>query len=206
MPSRSQFRGIPLFQEQIPIRSETCELCNNHCRLRIAAVQGETVAYGFLCGRDYETKRFVQRDSTSFDFLKEHRRIWRSMDAGKYEEDRAKGNGRQPDQTSQRQTVIVGLPAALHLLEELPLWRRFFSELGVQTLTSEDFNHSLEKGKDIMGAEFCAPVAVLHGHVRLLAKSCDRVFLPIYMEAPKSGAAQLGKIQRFYCYYTQFVP
>ena len=31
----SAFRGLGLSRERIPIRTETCELCTNHCRLRI---------------------------------------------------------------------------------------------------------------------------------------------------------------------------
>ncbi len=51
----SAFRGLGLHRKRIPLRSETCDLCTNHCKLSVAQVEGDTVAYGFLCGRDYET-------------------------------------------------------------------------------------------------------------------------------------------------------
>ena len=66
-----------------PCASETCALCGNHCRLRIATVAGETVAYGFLCGRDYDASRYVDRNTSGFDLLKERAQgICRRRDAG----------------------------------------------------------------------------------------------------------------------------
>ncbi len=67
----STFLGLAALREPIPVRAETCTLCGNHCRLRIATVGGETVAYGFLCGRDYDQRRFVDRNSSGFDLLRE---------------------------------------------------------------------------------------------------------------------------------------
>lgn len=53
--AHSSFRGLELWKQDIPIRTEVCELCTNHCKLKIAEIGNETEAYGFLCGRDYET-------------------------------------------------------------------------------------------------------------------------------------------------------
>jgi predicted nucleotide-binding protein (sugar kinase/HSP70/actin superfamily) len=61
---------------------------------------------------------------------------------------------------------------------------------------------ALADGKEVEGAEFCAPVAALHGHVRRL--ECDAVFLPLYLEAGRGRAA--GRYPRACCYYTQFAP
>ena len=52
------------------------------------------------------------------------------------------------------------------------------------------------------GAEFCAPMAALHGHVRYLMDRSDYIFLPFYLE--KKAAAK--GVRRQYCYYTQFSP
>lgn len=57
LQQNSQFHGFGLWKKEIPIRQEVCELCQNHCKLTIASVDGQTLAYGFLCGRDYETKK-----------------------------------------------------------------------------------------------------------------------------------------------------
>jgi predicted nucleotide-binding protein (sugar kinase/HSP70/actin superfamily) len=188
MPARSRFRGIGLYRDKIPVRSETCQLCTNHCRLRIAEVQGQTVAYGFLCGRDYDAKRFISSNASGFDMIREYRRVF----------------GNQKKSSGILSPPTVGLPAALHLLEELPLWERFFSELGICTQTSEKYGQGLKAGKEVTGAEFCAPITVLHGHARYLAGSCDALFLPVYLDA--ASRERQKKRLRYYCYYTQFAP
>jgi predicted CoA-substrate-specific enzyme activase len=198
LPDRSRFRGIELYRESIPVRSETCPLCNNHCRLRIAEVQGQTVAYGFLCGRDYQVKRYVSKNRSGFDVLREYRRSFQEQT----QEPKPTQNPKQ--EPTHREAPTIGIPAALHLLDELPLWKRFFTELGIQITTSEGYAEALKSGKELTGAEFCAPVTALHGHARHLAPSCDYLFLPVYLEAA-SGQRQTGAL-RHYCYYTQFVP
>jgi predicted CoA-substrate-specific enzyme activase len=188
LPDRSRFRGIDLYRQSIPVRSEICPLCNNHCRLRIAEVQGQTVAYGFLCGRDYQAKRYISKNRSGFDLVREYQRSFR-----------------EPEHESTKLTSpIIGIPAALHLLDELPLWKRFFAELGIQVITSEGYMEALKSGKELTGAEFCAPITALHGHALHLAPSCDFLFLPVYLEAA-SQQRQNGRL-RHYCYYTQFAP
>ncbi|MCK4812604.1 MAG: CoA activase, partial [Candidatus Marinimicrobia bacterium] len=56
------FKGINIYKENIPVRSEICDLCLNHCRIRIASIKDEEVAYGFLCGRDYSVKKYVRKE------------------------------------------------------------------------------------------------------------------------------------------------
>ena len=53
---RSGFRGLALCREEMPVENEVCEICHNHCKICKVIVQGETVVFGFLWGRDYETK------------------------------------------------------------------------------------------------------------------------------------------------------
>ena len=185
---RSAFRGIGLYREDIPVETEICNLCNNHCRIRIATVMGEKVAYGFLCGRDYDVKRYVNRNRSGFDLLRERRRIF------KLPEDitpPAYAGG-----------ITVGIPASLHLFDEIPLWRYFFEKLGIKTITSETFTDAVKVGKSLAGAEFCAPMSAMHGHVKYLAERADYIFLPYYLESrvkPKDT-------NRYYCYYTQYSP
>jgi predicted CoA-substrate-specific enzyme activase len=181
----STFRGLALHRSRIPIRSETCELCPNHCKLSVAEVEGETVAYGFLCGRDYHTRRHVSADASGFDLLKVRRRAYPA-----------------PPVREPRVPVRIGLPAGLHLFEDLPFWRHFFQRLGIRTLTSERCEDPVKQGRLLAGAEFCAPLTALHAHVRWLLDRTDFVFLPFYLEkkpAPKGGRRQ-------FCYYTQFAP
>lgn len=214
LPERTGFRGIDLFREPISVRAETCELCANHCKIQVAEVQGSTVAYGFLCGREYDQKKRLGRNRSGFDMLREYRRA-----AGDPGEGAGLGQpGAIPDRTiaavSQadnprecsvsKQAVRVGIPAALYLLEEIPLWSHFFSKLGVETVTSETFHEALKLGRQVSAAEFCAPITALHGHALWLAERCDRVFLPIAIEGPREERE--SDRLRYHCYYSQFAP
>jgi predicted CoA-substrate-specific enzyme activase len=181
----TRFLGLAGLRSDIPVRTETCALCRNHCRLRIATVGAETVAYGFLCGRDYAVERFVDRDRSGFSLQKERRRAFEAVFPTPVD-----GSKTGP---------LVGIPAALGLYGQLPFWKGFFAALGVRTFTSEGFASGIDVGREVQGAEFCAPLAALHGHVRYLSDKVDWIFLPVLLE--EDGP---HRDPRVYCYYTQF--
>lgn len=176
----SRFKGLRLYKKDIPVKSEVCELCTNHCKITIADVDGESVAYGFLCGRDYDTKKYINNNLSGFDLLKERKKV--------FSFDRAK------------EYVTIGIPSALHLYEDLPMWKYFFDQLSVKTMTSEPYTDAVKEGKRMAGAEFCAPLTALHGHVKYLLDRADYVFMPFYLEK-KQGEKN---VRRQFCYYTQF--
>jgi predicted CoA-substrate-specific enzyme activase len=181
----TRFRGLQVYEHDIPLRSETCNLCTNHCKLTVAEIDGTREAYGFLCGRDYSTKHFVDNNRAGFDLLRERARVFAVNGAPDYKE-----------------AFTIGIPTALHLLEDLPFWQFFFDELGIQTVTSRDRGERLKDGRRLAGAEFCAPMTALHGHVNDLADRSDYIFLPFYLD--KKGRHKGPRRQ--YCYYTQFAP
>ena len=168
------------------METESCELCLNRCTISVATVNGEKLAYGFLCGRDYETKKFVSKGGQQFDLMKVRKRFLKETDPAPGDQMRT-----QPS---------IGLPATLHLVEDLSFWRLFFRELGIGVQTSEGFKDSLKTGKKIAGAEFCAPIDSMYGHVTHMAETCDYVFMPVYLESRKSP----GENDQNFCYYTQY--
>ena len=183
--AKSRFRGLHLFRSDIPVRTEICELCSNHCKLTIAVINNEEVAYGFLCGRDYQTPKYVAPAKEGFRLLQEYRR---SFDSG-------------PEEPL-GSDITVGIPAALHMFEEIPFWRLFFRDLGINLVTSSTDKTLLKAGKHLAGAEFCAPIESMYGHVKALTEKADYIFLPVYIETRDRSAAR----ERNYCYYTQFSP
>ena len=185
MPAqKTTFQGIDLYKRNIPITSEVCQLCTNHCKITVAAVGRQKVAYGFLCGRDYDTEGYVDNNRSGIDLLKTRKRVFKVPAPGR-----------------ESGPVTIGLPAALHMREDLPFWKHFFHTLSIPTLTSERLRASVKIGKHLAGAEFCAPMAALHGHVAHLLEKTDFVFLPFYLEQKSEGEGR-----RQYCYYTQFSP
>lgn len=181
----SRFRGLDLYHQEIPLRSEVCSLCSNHCKLTVAEISGETVAYGFLCGRDYATPKFVNKTNGAFDPLRQQRKAFTF-------------DGRPTDPGE----ITIGIPAALHLVEDLQVWKCFFNRLGINVVTSEGFKDGVKAGKNLTGAEFCAPITDLHGHARHLLAGCDHLFLPFYFEDKQREK----EVRRHYCYYTQYAP
>jgi len=188
--TETSFRGAGIYQDAIPLRTEVCELCTNHCKIRIAAVGNETVAFGFLCGRDYNNEKYVKTEGSGFNLIRERKRIY------KKEEEKVSAESNLP---------CIGIPAGLHLYDELYLWKRFFQKIGLPVITSEGQGDILQKGKQAAGAEFCAPVSELHGHVMYLLENSNFVFLPVFIEEKHKGAS-LPQERRNYCYYTQFSP
>jgi len=179
----SKFRGISLYKSTIPVESEICDYCTNHCKLSVVTIQNEKIAYGFLCGRDYQTKKYVGTESKAFHLIKQRKKSLKMPE-------------HKPDMNAQ----IIGIPAALHLVEDLFMWRYFFESLGFKVITSEKMKGSVEKGKILTSAEFCVPITSLHGHVDYLKDRCDFIFLPLYLEEKNRPKGT----RRHYCYYTQF--
>ncbi|TVQ22073.1 MAG: hypothetical protein EA382_12575 [Spirochaetaceae bacterium] len=187
----TSFRGLNLYREEIPVRSERCELCTNHCRLRIATVGDQQVAFGFLCGRDYETQSYVAARTSGFDLIAARARVDRAV----ANVDRVAADRPHDDAAP---VPVVGIPSALHLAEEHGYFRRVFAELGIPTVACRETATAVARGKKLEGAEFCSPIAAFHGHVAELLSTADLVFVPIVLERSD------GDRSRAYCYYTQF--
>ncbi len=202
----TSFRGIGLYGSEIPIRSERCTLCTNHCRLTIAEVAGTEVAYGFLCGRDYQTPSFVSANTSGFDLQATRRRLERDVagpPAARTAAIAAEAPPTASPGTDRTRPVCptVGIPSGLHLAEEFGFWQRVFREIGVPVVVPDRQRDSVSRGKQLQGAEFCSPVAAFHGQVAELLERSDLVFVPIHLERPDPD-----RRRRAYCYYTQFTP
>ena len=177
------FAGLDLYSKDIPVESEVCGLCANHCKITKAAVNGRTAAFGFLCGRDYDTQKKVDSNTSGFNLFEERKAIHAFTPAAS-------------------QGPMVGIPSALHVFDDVTMWRRFFDILGIRTITSQNYKTAIKDGKSLCRTDFCAPITALHGHVRYLLSKADYVFMPFYLEQKQNSR----KIRRQYCYYTQYAP
>jgi len=178
----TNFRGLDLYKKKIPVRAEICEICTNHCKLKVAEIDNEIEAYGFLCGRDYQVNKFVKNKSIDFQLIRKRKELVKFK------------------QRYHKNAISIGIPAGLHLFEEIPFWQQFFNLLGINTITSEDYHSAVKVGKNLCGAEFCAPITAMHGHVDYLKHKADYIFLPVYLQEIIEA-----KMSKQYCYYTQFV-
>ena len=180
--TNSQFRGVELYTKSIPIRSEICDICTNHCKLKVAEIDNNLEAYGFLCGRDYEGKKYATNKAIHFQLIKKREELFKFK------------------ATANKSDVSIGIPAGLYLFEELFFWQKFFDLLSIKTVTSQGYLNAIKDGKNLAGAEFCSPIAAMHGHVDYLRDKADYIFLPIYFEESRDT-----KSKKQYCYYSQFI-
>lgn len=178
----TKFRGLGLYKKSIPVTSEVCEICTNHCKLKVAEIDDQIEAYGFLCGRDYGIKNYIKNKSIPFQLIRKRDEVFKF---------KAKA-----DKTN----LSIGIPAGLFLYEEIFFWRIFFDLLSIRTVTSENYLTAVKDGKNLSSAEFCSPIAAMHGHVDYLFDKAEYIFLPVYLEESREA-----KTKKQYCYYTQFV-
>ncbi len=191
----TEFAGLDLHRTSIPVGREVCRLCANHCKLSVVEVDGRTVAFGFLCGRDYRTERYVDRNTSGFDLLTARRNVERTLQGNVSSEpieEKTLGAGAA--------SPTIGLPDGLFMTEDLAYWQVFFRVLGITTKTGRGLKNPIQRGKPLVGAEFCAPMSALHGRAAALLEEVDYLFLPTYLERKPEKSGALRK----FCYFSQF--
>ena len=185
----TQFKGIDLSRRKISLKSEHCDLCQNHCKITFVEIEGETErpSWGYMCGRDPEEKTVrVRRE------FQPVRRRQRLLFAG----------GDAPRRTA---TKTVGIPRALITYSLYPLWRRFFRELGFNVvLSSRTDEDTVRRGNELTAADFCFPIKVAHGHAARLAEDddIDFIFLPHLISAEKNRNVS----NSYFCPFVQSFP
>ncbi|MDR3177618.1 MAG: 2-hydroxyacyl-CoA dehydratase [Campylobacteraceae bacterium] len=75
----------------------------------------------------------------------------------------------------------IGIPRALNMYENYPLWFTFLTNIGFEvTLSDESSKAMLEKGFDTLPSDsLCYPAKLVHGHiVNLIEKGVEAIFYP----------------------------
>ena len=122
------------------------------------------------------TKRFMPDKSLGFNLIRKRKEVF--------------------DTRTQKhlESPVIGIPAGLHLFEEVPFWRKFFELLKINTITSEDCHTVVKDGKNLCSAEFCTPIAAMHAHVDYLQKRADYVFLPVYLSEGNENGLTISTV------------
>jgi predicted nucleotide-binding protein (sugar kinase/HSP70/actin superfamily) len=89
--------------------------------------------------------------------------------------------------------MVIGIPRGLHAYSHYPMWRRFLSALGVETivspLTTRDI---LAAGVKHAPSEICLPVKAYLGHVEWLKDRCDAILIPRVVCLRQDGRLRFG--------------
>ena len=141
-------------------KSTTCNLCGNHCNLTVNTFGGgKRFISGNRCDRPLGGKAGGELPNL-FRWKLEKLTSLKSV-PGK--------RGR------------IGLPLGLNMLENLPFWHTFFTELGFEVVTSDVSSRATYlKGQfSIPSDTVCYPAKLMHGHIAdLLEKGVKTIFYP----------------------------
>lgn len=77
----------------------------------------------------------------------------------------------------------IGIPKGLLYYKYHGFYQTFFTELGVEVITSSDTNKAtLDEGIKHTVDDACLPIKIFHGHVVELKDKCDKIFIPRIMQ------------------------
>lgn len=139
----------------------TCHACTAHCSLSILRFPN---GKSFLSGNKCDKPEGKKGGDDSLDL---------------YAYKRALLESRLP--AAEKPRGKVGLPRALVMYEQLPLWETFFHELGFEVVVSPESTRRLYRDgqKTIPSDTACYPAKIFHGHVDyLLKQNVDFIFYP----------------------------
>jgi len=172
---KTRFPGLGFANAEVKLEQDICELCNNNCRITRASVEGlaEQPSWGYLCGRDPDGEKVrVRRE---YDLFRLRDRLWR--------------RAAQAERTLPTDAPVIGMPRALLAWSYGPFWRAFFADLGYRVIFSRPTDRELVDGSnEWVGADYCFPVKLAHGHLRDLVDRDDvaLIFVPHMLAAPSS--------------------
>lgn len=176
---QTRFKGFDISKTNYSVDTFRCRGCSNQCEIRRVRIEGEKrpLFYGGRCEK-YEMDERKGRGKGIPNYFEERTRMLL--------------DGFENPETLSKEKLTIGLPRGLMLFyQQFPYWRGFFESLGFRVvLSSETNNQMINKALNLVVAETCFPVEVLHGHIyELLEKEVDYVFTPFIMtsEAQKDN-------------------
>ena len=139
----------------------TCHACTAHCPLSILTFPS---GKRFIAGNKCEKPEGRKVSSDELDMHAYKRSLLQS---------------RLPAPTPSK--AKVGLPMALAMYEQLPLWETFFVSLGFEVAVSPFSTRKLYRAgqRSIPSDTACYPAKIMHGHIAdLLDQGVDFIFYP----------------------------
>src|ERR1022692_2987336 len=183
---RTRFRGYRLDRLELASRDFVCKACSNLCDMKEFVIEGQKSYWGDKCSDKFRKPSTTGRKPVIDDLFAYREELLEALPTaagGKFK---------------------IGLPRAMSMLDRLPFWKRYFTELGLETVLSPVTDPRISAGGiELSVAEPCYPVQVAHGHVQALTTAgVDYVWLPVMAdaEAGEDGCAS------HYCPWNQTLP
>ncbi len=167
----TRFKGFKVSNLPFTLDSFPCKQCTNYCEIQRVRISGDTKAlyYGGRCEK-YEIEERKGKGEGIPNYFEERTELL----MGDYKEPPKNGK------------TTIGIPRALMLyFQQFPFWRTFFEELGFSVILSDPTDQQIIRNSlEVMVAETCLPVELMHGHVNnLFEKKVDHIFIPFIVDA-----------------------
>ena len=199
--SESRFKGFDLTDRKYETTSFVCRDCSNICEIRKVTITGESpLHYGSRCGKFDDEKKVKKTKNLPRLFNERNRQLY-----GPYYTDRKTKAVQIKHDNGSKSYGRIGIPQASTFFELFPMWRTFFTELGLEIVISKNTNRGIiNKGVEHVNAETCFPIKVAHGHVAdMLDKDIDYLFLPSVINMTHASS---GLSHSYACPYIQCLP
>ncbi|RJO64863.1 MAG: hypothetical protein C4523_17675 [Myxococcales bacterium] len=188
---KTKFVGLSFADKEVKLSQEACPLCANRCSISYADVEGldGRPSWGYLCGRDPEDAQM--RRIREFDLFRLRDRLFKQ----------ATSEPKLPEHAPK-----IGMPRALLAHNYYPFWRRLFAELGYNLELSKPTDRAvIEQSSDWVGADYCFPVKLAHGHARQLLEKdgVENIFVPYMVSA---GDTDGKTSESYFCPYNIALP
>ncbi len=187
----SRFRGYRLDRLQLSTRDFVCKACSNLCDMKEFVIEGQKSYWGDKCSDKFRKPSATGRKPVIEDLFA-------------YRDQLLSGEVLAGPHKPAPSHIRVGLPRAMSMLDQLPFWRRYFAELGIETVLSPVTDPRISAaGIELAVAEPCYPVQVAHGHVQSLVEAgVEYILLPNIADAEGDGAS----CPSHYCPWNQTLP
>ena len=182
----TRFRGYNLHKLQLSARDFVCKACSNYCDMKEFIIEGQKSYWGDKCSDKFRKPSATGRKPVIDDLFAYRDQFLDALPNP--------GGGR----------FRIGLPRAMSMLDQLPFWRHYFAELGIETVLSPATDPRISAaGIELAVAQPCYPVQVAHGHVQALVESgVDYILIPNLADAEGGDEACAAH----YCPWNQTLP
>ncbi|MDR1824229.1 MAG: acyl-CoA dehydratase activase-related protein [Bifidobacteriaceae bacterium] len=155
---------LALRELKVTTQTTTCQLCQNHCRCTISAFpDGGRHVSGNRCERGADKTVARSTLPNLYDFKYKRLFAYRRLTA------------------AQAHRGDIGIPRALNMYENYPLWFTILTKLGFRVMISGRSDHDLfVTGMDSIASEnICYPAKLAHGHIeQLIQRGITTIFYP----------------------------
>ena len=165
------------------------ENCDRQCEINVMEIEGEKYPFGGACNKYVNLSHDVQYDIGKLNLISKREDMVFNKYFAKPKKEKQRGK--------------IGINRSLTVSSLLPLYSKFFAELGYEVILPDEVK---EEGVQQETAAFCHPVELSHGYMYDLLKNndYDYIFLPhvrgLYVEngADESMLCPMAQAEPYY--------